>query len=91
MTIKKRKTRKQNPGVSLMRVKPKMNFRSVGLGGVRLDKHKRYWALAATNQPKWRERGKVFVMYVGSGRPATRSQLSHAEGFLLERSDYTIK
>ena len=73
-----------------MIIKPKMNFSMAGVPGLRLDKNKLYRAIDAINQPGWREGGLIFVQYIGSGRPATGSELRHARGFLLGRSDYTI-
>ena len=42
-----------------MKIKPKVNYSMSGYG--QLNKDKIYTAVDATNQPKWKEEGKIFV------------------------------
>ena len=43
-----------------MRVQPKMDYKLLG-GGFGLHQHLIYDAVWATNQPNWKEEGKIFV------------------------------
>lgn len=43
-----------------VKVQPKLNYWHPGLG-IRLDCHKTYNAIHATNQPNWKEERKIFV------------------------------
>ena len=42
-----------------MKIKPKLNYSMSGYG--QLNKDKIYFAVDATNQPHWKEKGKIFV------------------------------
>ena len=42
-----------------MKIKPKLNYSMSGYG--QLKKDKIYSAVDATNQPNWKEEGKIFV------------------------------
>jgi len=42
-----------------MKIKPKLNYSVDGYGS--LNKDKIYTAVEATNQPHWKEKGKIFV------------------------------
>ena len=45
-----------------MRIKPLENWRHAGYpADTALDTENTYLAIPATNQPKWKEQGKVFV------------------------------
>ena len=43
-----------------MKIQPKENYSMNGYG--RLNKTKVYKAVPATNQPKWKAQGKIFVL-----------------------------
>jgi hypothetical protein len=43
-----------------MKIKPKLNYSMEGYG--KLDKDKTYKAVIATNQPDYKEKGKIFVL-----------------------------
>ena len=73
---------------SYFRVKPKLNYEWLGTAAV-LDKSKAYWAIDATNQPDWQAKGRIFLQMNPDGSPATKAELDFAEGFLLEKGDYT--
>tara|TARA_R110000851_G_scaffold188265_2_gene338307 strand:+ start:445 stop:648 length:204 start_codon:yes stop_codon:yes gene_type:complete len=49
-----------NTGMKTMRVQPKLNYKLVGIG-FGLNRHLTYDAISATNQPNWKEEGKIFV------------------------------
>jgi hypothetical protein len=42
-----------------MKIQPKLNYSMSGYG--QLNKDKIYSAINATNQPNWKEEGKIFV------------------------------
>jgi hypothetical protein len=42
-----------------MKIQPKLNYSMSGYG--QLNKDKIYSAIDATNQPNWKEEGKIFV------------------------------
>jgi hypothetical protein len=42
-----------------MKIKPKLSFKLLGTS-IQISKHKIYEASYATNQPKWKEKEKVF-------------------------------
>lgn len=42
-----------------MKIQPKLNYSMSGYG--QLNKDKIYSAIDATNQPNWKEKGKIFV------------------------------
>lgn len=59
---------------------PKENFRSLGIDpNLRLVKGRVYKAIPATNQPNWKEQGKVFVFFRDEG---------HEPSILLDKFDY---
>lgn len=60
-----------------MKVRPNDNYRLLGTL-VRLDKNKIYEAVKATNQPDYKEKGKIFVVV----DPLT--------SFLLEKGEYKV-
>jgi len=73
---------------NLISVSPNMDYSLLGTG-IKLNKNKTYFAIPATNQPGWKEKGLVFLLTDHKGNPAKKSDLEHAASFLLERGDYT--
>ena len=65
-----------------MIIQPHHDFRQVGMGynPPTLDRTKTYIAIPATNQPDWKEKGKVFVSFADDGEDPS---------ILLEADDYT--
>mgnify|MGYP003463596259 CR=1 FL=1 len=63
-----------------MKIKPKLAFRHFS-GGPSLDTSKVYEAILATNQPNWKEEGKIFVRF---------SATDESNSILLVREDYDI-
>ena len=64
-----------------MKVKPILDYHVLGTG-IRLDSKKAYRAILASNQPEYKEKGKIFLLENGN------SQNSY--GVLLERGEYKI-
>ena len=62
-----------------MKIKPKENYKLLGTD-IKLSKRHWYRAIDATNQPEWKEKGKVFALLGGS---------YSNDSFLLERGEYT--
>ncbi len=97
MPQRKRKKHSASDLSHHFRVQPKANYKMYGTRIV-LDKSKRYWASDATNQPRWKAEGKVFVWVREDGSPATKPDMIRAErGFdrldamLLKKGEYTKK
>jgi len=61
-----------------MKIEPKLNYSMSGYG--QLNKDKIYSAVDATNQPNWKEEGKIFV----EANDDLRIEL------LLKRGEYEI-
>ena len=61
-----------------MKIQPKLNYSMSGYG--QLNKDKIYSAVDATNQPNWKEEGKIFV----EANDDLRIEL------LLKRGEYEI-
>lgn len=65
-----------------MIIKPHENYHMVGTdSNLRLDKTRNYVARPATNQPDWKEKGKVFVSFDDD---------SEEPSILLDKFDYDI-
>ena len=65
----------------------KRDYKLLGTGA-KLDKRKAYWAMDATNQPDWKSKGLIFVLFSSDGSPAEEGELDNADGFLLGEGDY---
>ena len=83
----KGRSRRSNADV-YFRVRPKANYDLLGTP-IKLDRAKTYWAMAATNQPGWKAKGLIFIMTDPDGTPASKANLEWAQGFLLEKGEYT--
>lgn len=66
-----------------MIIQPKEDFRLLGMGCnfPKLDKNNHYQARLATNQPDWKEKGKVLVSFFND---------SEEPSILLEEGDYNV-